>query len=76
MLLLAYSPGLLSLLSYTTQDHLPKGDTAHRDLGPLTSIKAISHRRSLFLVLLRYQIHGILEFHFDLLLLGGVHIFQ
>lgn len=28
--------GLLSLLSQTTEGHLPKGDTAHSELGPLT----------------------------------------
>jgi hypothetical protein len=30
--------GLLSLLSYSTQDHLPRGVTAHRELGPPTLI--------------------------------------
>lgn len=31
-------PDLLVLLSYVSQDHLPKGDTAHSGLGPFTSI--------------------------------------
>jgi hypothetical protein len=30
--------GLLSLLSYRTQDHLPRGDTAHSELCPPISI--------------------------------------
>jgi hypothetical protein len=29
--------GLLSLFSYTTQDHLPRDATAHSRLGPPTS---------------------------------------
>lgn len=32
------SPGMLSLLSCNTQDHQPRGDTAHTELDPLTSI--------------------------------------
>ena len=28
------SPALLSLLSYTTQYHLPRGGTTHSGLGP------------------------------------------
>lgn len=30
--------GLLSLLSYIMQDHLPSGGTAHLELGPPTSM--------------------------------------
>lgn len=30
--------GLFSLLSSTTQNHLPRGDTTHSDLAPPTSI--------------------------------------
>lgn len=32
------SVGLPSLFSYTPQGHLPKNDTTHHGLGPLTSI--------------------------------------
>ena len=32
------SPGMLSLVSCNTQDHQPRGDTAHSELDPLTSI--------------------------------------
>lgn len=32
------SPGMLSLVSCNTQDHQPRGDTAHTELDPLTSI--------------------------------------
>ena len=36
--LLPCFPGLLSLLSYTTQDHLPRGGAAHNGLSPPISI--------------------------------------
>jgi hypothetical protein len=32
------SPGLLSLLSYRTQDHQPRDGTTHNGLGPPPSI--------------------------------------
>ena len=32
------STGLLSLLSYRTQDHQPRDGTTHNGLGPLTSV--------------------------------------
>ena len=37
----AYWPvpyGLLSLVSYSTQDHLPRDSTAHSEMGPPTSL--------------------------------------
>lgn len=36
--LLAYFHGLLSLLYYTDQDHMPKGGATHSGLCPLVSI--------------------------------------
>ena len=37
--------GLLSLLSYRTQDHQPRGGTTHNGLGPLKSlIKKMPYR--------------------------------
>lgn len=43
--------GLLSLLSYTTQDYLPKGGTTHIQLGLPESVKTITPRLAYRLVL-------------------------
>ena len=37
--LLAFFPSLLSLVSYRTQDHLPRDDTSHGGLSPVTSFR-------------------------------------
>lgn len=43
--LLAYPHGLLTLLSYKTQDHLPRGGTAHHGLGhPSSLIRKMADR--------------------------------
>lgn len=40
---------VLSLLSYITQNHLPRYDTTHRELGPPTSLN--KSRKSLQVIL-------------------------